>query len=89
MTADHGFIYKRNKVTASDKIGGMGDDNKLVKRRHIVSKEPITEQSVCNIGLGYMFGSDDNKIISYFCSTNVFSTPGNTGLNYVHGGSSP
>ena len=89
VTADHGFIYKRDKVTASDKIGGMSDSNRLVKRRYIVSKEPITEQGVCNIGLGYMLGSDDNKVISYSCSTNVFSTPGNAGLNYVHGGSSP
>ena len=83
VTADHGFIYKR------DKVGGMSDSNRLVKRRYIVSKEPITEQGVCNIGLGYMLGSDDNKVISYSCSTNVFSTPGNAGLNYVHGGSSP
>ncbi len=89
VTADHGFIYKRDKVTASDKISGMSDSNSLVKRRYIVSKEPITEQGVCNIGLGYMLGSDDNKVISYSCSTNVFSTPGNAGLNYVHGGSSP
>lgn len=89
VTADHGFIYKRDKVTASDKIGGMSDSDRLVKRRYIVSKEPITEQGVCNIGLGYMLGNDDNKIISYSCSTNVFSTSGNAGLNYVHGGSSP
>lgn len=89
VTADHGFIYKRDKVPASDKIGGMSDSDRLVKRRYIVSKEPITEQGVCNIGLGYMLGNNDNKIISYSCSTNVFSTPGNAGLNYVHGGSSP
>lgn len=89
VTADHGFIYKRDKVTASDKIGGMSDANRLVKRRYIVSKEPIIEQGVCNIGLGYMLGNDDNKIISYSCSTNVFAVPGGAGLNYVHGGSSP
>lgn len=89
VTADHGFIYKRDKVTASDKIGGMSDEGRLVKRRYIVSKEPITEQGVCNIGLGYILGSEDDKIVSYSCSTNVFATPGNAGLNYVHGGSSP
>lgn len=89
VTADHGFIYKRDKVTASDKIGGMSDANRLVKRRYIVSKEPINEQGVCNIGLGYMLGSEDDKIISYSCSTNVFAVPGGAGLNYVHGGSSP
>ena len=74
VTADHGFIYKRDKVTASDKIGGMSDSDRLVKRRYIVSKEPITEQGVCNIGLGYMLGNDDNKIISYYCSPKVIST---------------
>ena len=37
VTADHGFIYKRDKVTASDKIGGMSDASRLVKRRYIVS----------------------------------------------------
>lgn len=73
VTADHGFIYKRDKVTASDKIGGMSDSNRFVKRRYIVSKEPITEQGVCNISLGYMLGSDvvkkaDDKL--YFISDN-------------------
>lgn len=89
VTADHGFIYKREKVTASDKIGGMSDANRLVKRRYIVSKEAIQEPGVCNIGLGYMLGNEDDKVISYPCSTNVFATPGNAGMNYVHGGSSP
>ena len=74
VTADHGFIYKRDKVTASDKIGGMSDASRLVKRRYIVSKEPINEQGVCNIGLGYMLGSDDDKIISYSCSIAIIST---------------
>lgn len=89
VTADHGFIYKRDKVTASDKIGGMSDANRLVKRRYIVSKEPIREPGVCNVGLGYMLGNEDDKVVSYPCSTNVFATQGNAGLNYVHGGSSP
>ena len=89
VTADHGFIYKRDKVTASDKIGGMSDSKYLVKRRYIISKQPIKEDGVCNIGLGYILGNEDKKIISYPYSTSVFSTPGNMGLNYVHGGSSP
>lgn len=89
VTADHGFIYKRDKVTASSKIGGLSDEERLVKRRYIISKQPIAEDGVCNIGLGHMLGNDDQRVISYPCSTNVFSTPGNAGLHYVHGGSSP
>ena len=51
----------------------MSDSNRFVKRRYIVSKEPITEQGVCNISLGYMLGSDvvkkaDDKL--YFISDN-------------------
>ncbi len=89
VTADHGFIYKRDKVTASNKIGGLSDAERLVKRRYIISKQPITEDGVCNISLGYMLGNDDQRMISYPCSNSVFSIPGNAGLHYVHGGSSP
>lgn len=85
---EEGLVYAGGEWNDS-KIGGMSDASRLVKRRYIVSKEPINEQGVCNIGLGYMLGSDDEKIISYSCSTNVFSVPGGAGLNYVHGGSSP
>lgn len=89
VTSDHGFIYKRNPVQQSDKISTAEEPGKLKKRRYIVSKEPVIDDGVMNIGLGYMLGNDDNKIISYPCNTNVFSARGNGGLNYVHGGSSP
>ena len=89
VTSDHGFIYKRNPVQQSDKISTAEEPGKLKKRRYIVAKEPVIDDGVMNIGLGYMLGNDDDKIISYSCSTNVFSAKGNAGLNYVHGGSSP
>lgn len=89
VTSDHGFIYKRNPVTQSDKITTAEEPGKLKKRRYIVAKEPVVDDGVMNIGLGYILGNDDDKIVSYSCSTNVFSAKGNAGLNYVHGGSSP
>lgn len=89
VTSDHGFIYKRNPVTQSDKISTAEEQGKLKKRRYIVAKEPVIDDGIMNIGLGYILGNDDEKIISYSCSTNVFSAKGNAGLNYVHGGSSP
>ncbi|MCI8956476.1 MAG: BREX-1 system phosphatase PglZ type A [Eubacterium sp.] len=89
VTSDHGFIYKRNPVTQSDKISTAEEPGKLMKRRYIVAKEPVIDDGIMNIGLGYMLGNDDSKIISYSCSTNVFSAKGNAGLKYVHGGSSP
>lgn len=89
VTSDHGFIYKRNPVTQSDKISTAEEPGKLKKRRYIVAREPVIDDGIMNIGLGYMLGNEDSKIISYSCSTNVFSAKGNAGLNYVHGGSSP
>lgn len=89
VTSDHGFIYKRNPVQQSDKISTADEPGKLKKRRYIVAKEPVVDDGVLNIGLGYMLGNEDDKIISYSCSTSVFSAKGNAGLNYVHGGSSP
>lgn len=89
VTSDHGFIYKRNPVRQSDKISTAEEPGKLKKRRYIVAKEPVVDDGVFHIGLGYMLGNEDDKVISYPCSTSVFSAKGNAGLNYVHGGSSP
>lgn len=89
VTSDHGFIYKRNPVRQSDRISTAEETGKLKKRRYIVAKEPVMDDGVSNISLGYMLGNEDDKIISYSCSTCVFSAKGNAGLNYVHGGSSP
>lgn len=73
VTSDHGFIYKRNPVQQSDKISTAEEPGKLKKRRYIVAKEPVVDDGVFNIGLGYMLGNEDDKIISYSCSTSVFS----------------
>ena len=89
ITSDHGFIYKRALISESDKISQVEELGKLKKRRYIVSKESINCDGICNMGLGYLLGNDDDKIVSYPCSTSVFKSRGNAGLNYVHGGSSP
>lgn len=89
ITSDHGFIYKRDPVTESSKITSSEEPGKLKKRRYVVSHEPIVDDGICNLGLGYLLGTDDDKVVSYSCSTSVFKSRGNAGLNYVHGGSSP
>ena len=88
MTADHGFIYKREKITESDKISGINGTNACVNRRFIISDNQILEDGIGNMSLGYVLGSNDLRVVSYPVSSNVFKTPG-AGQNYVHGGSSP
>jgi uncharacterized protein (TIGR02687 family) len=88
VTADHGFIYKRDKLKESDKIGGAAGKGAFVNRRFIVSEEAIHEDGVAFASLGRILGNDDSKVVSYPVSSNVFKLPGG-GQNYVHGGSSP
>lgn len=88
VTADHGFIYKREKLAESDKIGGVTGKDAFINRRFIVSHEAISEDGVENIGLGFVLGNDDQKVVSYPTSSNVFKVSGG-GQNFVHGGSSP
>ncbi len=92
ITADHGFLYKRDKIDESDKIGGVNGKGKQIKswvnRRYIVSKEAIKEDGVQNISLGSILGTEDDKIVTVPINSSVFKVNGG-GQNYVHGGSSP
>ena len=88
VTADHGFIYKRDKVTESDKIGGVSGKNAFINRRFIVSQEPVIDECVEFMPMSLILGNNDTKIVSYPVSSNVFKVAGG-GQNFVHGGSSP
>lgn len=88
VTADHGFIYKQNKVQESDKIGHVSH-NDIVKRRYIISSQGVQEDGVCHLRLGEVLGNDDDRVVSFPVGTSVFKTQGSGGQNYVHGGSSP
>lgn len=46
VTADHGFIYKRDKLTESDKIGGATGKGAFVNRRFIVSDDAVQDDGV-------------------------------------------
>lgn len=88
VTADHGFIYKRNKVLESDKIGGISDKISFINRRFIVSSEPVVDDGIESMRMGIMLRNDDAKVVSFPVGNNVFKVAGG-GQNYVHGGSSP
>ena len=88
VTADHGFIYKRDKVTESDKIGGVSGKNAFINRRFIVAQDPVVDEGVEFMPMSWVLGNNDTKIVSYPVSSNVFKVAGG-GQNFVHGGSSP
>ena len=88
VTADHGFIYKRNIINESAKIGGISEKDAWINRRYIVAKKPVDEDGVLSISMSSVLDNDDDKIVSMPISSNVFKVSGG-GQNFVHGGSSP
>lgn len=88
VTADHGFLYKRDKLTESDKITGKSAEKAFVNRRFIVSKNPVQDNGIDHMSMETVLGNPDTKMVSYPVSSNVFKVAGG-GANYVHGGSSP
>ena len=88
ITADHGFIYKREKLQESDKIDGLNNKNDFVNRRFIISNEPIYADGTTCYDLSDILDNDDTKKIIVPSGSNVFKTSGG-GQNYVHGGASP
>jgi len=89
VTADHGFIYKRDKITESDKVNfAVGGKSAFINRRFIVAQDPVVDEGVDFMPMSRVLGNNDTKIVSYPVSSNVFKVAGG-GQNYVHGGSSP
>lgn len=86
ITADHGFIYKRDKLSESDKISGSMLSSGKYGQRYAVSEKPLGASGVLSLPLA----STNNKdmFVSYPLGTDIFKAPG-SGQNYVHGGSSP
>lgn len=88
ITSDHGFIYKRDKLSESDKIDGISGKDALINRRFVVSGAAVDSEGVNHLSMGTVLGNDDAKVVSFPVGSNVFKVTGG-GQNFVHGGSSP
>ena len=88
ITSDHGFLYRRRKLTESDKIIPEAENVEAVGRRYLLSQSAITSAGVASIEIGTMMQTSENRKVTYPVGADVFKTPG-SGMNYVHGGCSP
>ncbi len=88
ITSDHGFLYKRDKITESEKIGGVSGKNAFINRRFIVADSAVVGDGIDCLSLGKILGNEDAKVVSFPVSSHVFKVSGG-GQNYVHVGSSP
>ena len=88
VTADHGFIYRRNKLSESDKIGSVSGAADVLSRRYLLSTEAVVTEGVAATEIGAMMQNKDERMVSYPVGADIFKASG-SGLNYVHGGCSP
>src|SRR5699024_6774987 len=88
VTADHGFIYKREKTVESDKIERFSGEEDMVNKRFIVSEQSYDTVGTTNMMLSEVLGNDDYRVITTPLTSNIFKYSGG-GQNFVHGGTSP
>ena len=87
VTADHGFLYKRDAFTESDKINLSVIKSSFTGRRAVIADEALRADGVSSVPLADIIGGEDARIVSWPAGAAVFKTQG--GLNYVHCGASP
>lgn len=87
VTADHGFLYKRDKLYESDKISGISKNADITGKRFAMSSSPLDSEGIRSIPLNTYY-DDTNGYVSSPVGTDIIKAPG-SGLNYVHGGCSP
>lgn len=86
ITADHGFIYKRDKLPESDKIKVENISAGFKNKRYLLSQAPIEDNALISRCMTYL-----SKLNQVYVTTpmgaDIIKMPGG-GQNYVHGGSS-
>lgn len=87
ITADHGYIYTRRKLTATDKLENVAGQGAFTDRRFIISEDKHITDGVYALSLGEMLRNSDHRYIMLAKGMSVFKCGG--GMNYVHGGASP
>lgn len=88
VTADHGFIYKRDKISESDKISNISGSNVCKTKRYVIADAPVNSEGVANLDLSTVLQNEDNRVVSFPLGSDIFKATGG-GVNFVHGGSSP
>ena len=86
VTSDHGFIYKRDKLTESDKISIDKSDIPKTNYRYLLSDSEYKNDALISRSLAYL--SAFNRIfVTTPMGTDIIKKQAG-GMNYVHGGSS-
>ncbi|WP_026519392.1 BREX-1 system phosphatase PglZ type A [Butyrivibrio sp. FCS006] len=82
ITADHGFLYKRNKLQESDKVPVDRSICTYDNKRFLITTKESNQQGTISRIMAYM-----NHFVTTPIGADIFAVGGG-GSNYVHGGSS-
>lgn len=83
ITADHGFIYKRDKLKEHDKVN-LDSLNQKKHKRFILSEEALNIDGAVSLSMDYL---GMNTYANVPIGADIFKAPG-AGHNFVHGGAS-
>ncbi|AKB32031.1 putative cytoplasmic protein [Methanosarcina siciliae HI350] len=96
ITADHGFLYRRDDMENADKVDtSLFDKSRIIDttKRFILSDQELSpENSLDNIhsfGMHYILGQDHTPLFAYVPKADLRFKLQGGGLNFVHGGASP
>lgn len=86
ITADHGFLYRRNHVENHHKYSDIVSLKPLeASKRYVISETPITIPYTIKFNMDYLENENLDVYVPY--SYEIFKTQG-AGLQYTHGGAS-
>lgn len=88
ITADHGFLYKRDALEEFDKITATKVDDDEDSRRFILTNTPENISGTVSISMDYLLGANCNRYTVTPKGAARFKLQG-AGSNYVHGGAMP
>lgn len=88
ITADHGFLYRREDIRTMDKTKCNVDNALLSKRRFLITTEASAGHAFTRrVKMNYVLGANVDYIVEIPYGTNVFPKQGES-KKYVHGGDS-
>lgn len=83
ITADHGFLYKRDRLQEFDKVSYSKDKCLYTNKRFLITEDEVNEQGIMARTMAYL-----NKLyVDTPVGADIFKVAGG-GQNYVHGGTS-
>lgn len=87
ITADHGFIYKRDKLVESDKVNLEKSGFDVINKRYLLSKQSKPVEGALSFSMNELLDDDVERYVTVPRGVDIFKAPGG-GQNYVHGGAS-